>query len=113
MDEGRRILPELSQLLNRYGKEERARFVTSLIATDTPEDFWEALAGLEFWGGSGAVWEIEPFHLSHPHIESSAEDYKRFQTLMIELADLLESRGLSELASPRARLFRRLLEETS
>jgi hypothetical protein len=112
VDNARRILAEISQLLGRYGYQERASFVGGLTDTSASEkDFWQTLAGLEFWGGSGAVWEVAPFHLTHPAINGSAEDYRRFQILMIDLAMLLESGGQSELASRRARLFRQQLQE--
>ncbi len=107
------ILSELSQLLHRYGYEDTASMVRSLVDAPATEEFWQTLSGLEFWGGSGAVWEVEPFHLSHPHREGSADDYRRFQVLLIDLADILESKGLSGGAARTAGLFRQQLDDSS
>jgi hypothetical protein len=113
MDEAHQILGELSQLLRRYGYGERSAFVTQLLAEIDSQSFWETLAGLEFWGGSGAVWEVAPFQFTHADSDASADDYRRFQILMIELADILESKDMSFLAARNADLFRRQLEDGS
>lgn len=73
---------------------------------------WKAASGLEFWGGSGAVWEVPPFHLTHPQAGNAArEDYVRFRMLMIELEEALERRNMSSLAESTADLFRRQLSD--
>jgi hypothetical protein len=113
MDDVQHALSELSELLGRYGHDERVSFIGTVIDPVPTEAFWHSVAGPEFWGGSGAVWEVEPFHLSHPDVETSAEDYRRFQILMVELADRLEAKGLSDLASRRASLFRAQLRAGS
>ncbi len=52
------------------------------------------------------MWEVEPFHLTRP--DAGAEgDYRQFQSLMVELADLLESKGMADLAGRTAERFRR------
>lgn len=113
MNDVERALSELSELLGRYGYDERAAFVGSVIDPISTEAFWHTVAGPEFWGGSGAVWEVEPFPLSHPDAVGSADDYRRFQILMVELADRLEAKGVSGLASRRASLFRAQLRAGS
>jgi hypothetical protein len=100
------LLDGLRGLLSRYGYDERAEFLCSLSDESDSDALWATLGGLEFWGGSGAVWEVEPFHLTRPDTGAEA-DYRQFQSLMIELADLLESKGLAELAGRTAELFRR------
>lgn len=100
------LLDGLGELLSRYGYDERADFVRGLSDEGDLDALWGTLGGLEFWGGSGAVWEVEPFHLTVPDAGAEA-DYRQFQSLMIELADLLESKGLAALAGPTAELFRR------
>ena len=109
MNSARRALTTIRQLLRDYGYEERSRFVKQLIDNNVSDDFWAELFGPEFWGGSGAVWEVEPFRYSRPDLPASDADYRRFQVLMIDLADMLGSKGLSELASDRAHYFRRRL----
>lgn len=107
MDTARSLLSDVQVLLARYGHDERARFVGDVSALRSPEEFWRQVSGLEFWGGSGAVWEVEPFYLSHPEGARANADYRQFQALMVELADLLASKGLADLASRTAELFRR------
>jgi hypothetical protein len=111
MEETVRILRELSLLLARYGYEERSEFVAQLAGDNDSESFWQTVAGLEFWGGSGAIWEVAPFKFTHADVDTSAEDYRRFQVLMIELGEILQSRGIAELAAPNAQLFRKELQE--
>lgn len=114
MDDIRGLLVELSEILDRYDYDERASFVRSLAERPARDaDFWKTLAGLEFWGGSGAVWEIGPFHLSDPSIAMPPSDYRRFKALMVELAGILDSRGLGARASGIAEVFRSDLEAGS
>ena len=112
MDTARPVLDQIQVLLARYGYDERATFVANVSDLARPEEFWRQVAGLEFWGGSGAVWEVEPFHLSHPEASGAVADYRQFQALMVELAGQLESKGLSDLAARTADLFRRDLGMT-
>jgi len=110
----REILIQLSEILDRYDYDERASFVRGLAERDPAAgDFWQTLAGLEFWGGSGAVWEIGPFYLTDPTTPMPAEDYKRFKAGMVELAEILASKGLGDGASGIAEVFRRDLEASS
>lgn len=103
------LLAEVGDLLGRYGYEERSPYVRNLLRDGSSPRVWEELSGLEFWGGSGAIWEVEPFQYSHPGNQSSFVDYRRFQALMIELADLLDARGLGGMAERNASMFRREL----
>lgn len=105
----REILAGIAELLKRYGQSGPSSFVSATAHTADPEALWSAVSGLEFWGGPGAVWEIEPFGLSHPGGVAAQRDYRLFQHLMIDLADLLDSKGLSALAARNAALFRREL----
>jgi hypothetical protein len=82
-----------------------ARTVVDRTAREPDDALWQTLSGLAFWGGSGAVWEVEPFHFSHPNSSSARGDYQRCQELMIELASLLRERGSSDLAEPRVASF--------
>ena len=107
-EETRFRLREVASILQSYGLAERGAFVAKTADTSEPE-LWEVLSGLEFWGGSGAVWEAPAFNsldLVRPEGEA---DYRRFMVLMIELADALRAHGLDQLARPTAELFRREL----
>jgi hypothetical protein len=105
------LLNELQELLRRYDRVERADFIEALARSGESDELWQELRGLEFWGGSGAVWEIEPFQFSHPARETSESDYRRFQTLMVDLGSLLEVRGMASLSARTVALFRRQLED--
>jgi len=114
MDDIRDLLTQLSEILARYDYDERASFVRGVAERPAQDDdFWQTLAGLEFWGGSGAVWEIGPFHMTDPTIAMPLSDYRRFKALMVELADILDSKGLGAQASGIAEVFRSDLEAGS
>lgn len=104
------ILLEIAELLARYEYVERSTFVRAVAENPDSDSFWETISGLEFWGSSGAVWEVEPFHMSHPDLPDALLDYRRFQRCMIELAELLSHEGLDNLSQRNAALFRRDLE---
>lgn len=103
------ILDELQALLRRYGQVERADFIEALVRSGESDELWQELSGPELWGGSGAVWEVEPFQLGHPDHEAAEGDYRRFQALMIDLGALLEVRGMTSLSARTVALFRRQL----
>ena len=113
MDSVSEILRDIRDICSSYGHGDKADFIGRLLdeTPDTPA-FWRAVSGLEFWGGAGAIWEVEPFYLSHPDSSAARDDHRRFQTLMVQLADVLKSRDLDRLAARTASLFRRRLEES-
>jgi hypothetical protein len=98
----------VGDLLARYANSQ-ANFVHRLAAETDDDRFWSDLAGLEMWGGSGAVWEVEPFHYSHPREELANIDYETFQRSLVRLARVLEDRGLGALASRNAKYLERQL----
>ena len=106
-----KLLTELGDLLERYGPDGCASHVRSLLDGRPASAVWSDLSGVSFWGGAGAVWEVEPFQYSHPESRQAGGDYRRFQTLMIELAKMLDDRGLGRMSDPIAALFRRTLDE--
>ena len=113
MSDVRETLTQLSEILGRYDYDERASFVRGLAEVPLSETFWQTLAGPEFWGGSGAVWEIGPFYLSDPTVAMPPEEFTRFKALMVDLAGILDSRGLGARAAGIAEVFRRDLEASS
>ena len=98
----------VADLLALY-ENSQADFVRRLAAETDDDRFWSDLAGLEMWGGSGAVWELEPFQYSHPRDERAKIDYKTFQWALVRLARVLEDRGLGALASRNAEYLERQL----
>jgi hypothetical protein len=52
-------LHHLAELLHKYGHRGQADVVDQILHTlETPIPDYERLAGIEMWGGSGAVWEV-------------------------------------------------------
>ena len=102
------LLLGVAALLHRYGVTERAQFVRSTVEDRTGEVDWLTVAGLEFWGGSGAVWEAEPFEYSHPTVDSNGSDTRAFYAALLRLARELEARGLSDLSSRHVGFLRRM-----
>jgi hypothetical protein len=88
-----RLLEELRRLLGRHGHEERASFIESLIHQGDSQELWVTLGGTRVLGGSGAIWEVQPFRFSHPAASRSHEDYRRFQALLADLGSLLDAKG--------------------
>ena len=106
-----RIVQQIAELLRGYGYEERAEYVELVARELKPTDFWREVSGLEFWGGAGAVWEIEPFDLSHPQVNQAVEDYRSFRALMVDLEGLMGTREVSSRAEWIAGFFRQQLSE--
>jgi len=100
-------LSEVAGLLSAHGHSARATFVSALVSRPHDGTFWSTVAGLEFWGGSGAVWEAEPFHLAPGAPAGSQGEYRRFQVLLVQLSDILKAKGLAAQSSRAAELFRR------
>jgi hypothetical protein len=111
MEAARGIVGEIAELLRRYGYDEMATYADRLTREADSAEFWDGVSGIEFWGGSGAVWEVPPFNLTHPQAERASHDYRRFRERMVELADTLGTKGLSSRAASTAELFRRQLSE--
>jgi len=54
-----RDLSRLSELLHKHGHGSQATVVDLILATvGTPTPNYKRLAGIDMWGGSGAVWEV-------------------------------------------------------
>ena len=103
-------LRQVGMLLRRYELIERADLVERLSEEDDDRLFLVA-SGPEFWGGSGAVWEAEPFGHSHPKVASADTDYLEFQRAMVRISERLDQVDLGSLSGRNADLFRRQLGE--
>ena len=54
-----RDLSNLAGLLHKYGHHGQANVVDEILATvETTSPDYKRLAGIEMWGGAGAVWEV-------------------------------------------------------
>lgn len=81
-----RDLSHLSELLHKHGHGGQAAVVDQILATvGTPTPDYKRLAGIDMWGGSGAVWEVPltPFG-------TDSEDEKAFLQTIIQIAATMD-----------------------
>ena len=84
-------LRELRDILIRQDWPGQAEIVDRLIQLhdSDPEAFRQLLQGVDMWGGSGAVWEVNPL----------GTEGKRFGQLIVGLADEMQAAGLGTVRS--------------
>jgi hypothetical protein len=85
----RTILEEIKGILLRSDYFEHAKYVRSVIEMLKREDpgIQKELASLDFWGGSGALWDAFP--------PKESGDVRRFAALIAELADAVIRLGIA------------------
>jgi hypothetical protein len=98
----------LTAILAKYGNGAQARFVEHLanLKRRNSRDFEMRLAGVEMWGGSGAVWEVPRFREEwmNPEVGEDVDaDQLRFADFSKHLADYMnENRIGSDEVRERA-----------
>jgi hypothetical protein len=98
----------LKILLDRYGRDGQAALITEALMaySDDYHRFSELIGGGDFWGGAGAVWEVE-FQPTPTAPKSNVEnDQVLFRCLLVKLVDELDRMAL---ATPAALALRRIL----
>jgi hypothetical protein len=105
-------LHRVARLLRQYGIEERASSVDRLAMEPDDMHVLAVASGLELWGGSGAVWEVEPFNFRRPDAPASDADYIEFLRAMVRIAEILDGHDLGHLSRRTADIFRRELRGT-
>jgi hypothetical protein len=81
-----RDLNRLAELLHKYGRGGQATVVDQILVTvGTPTPDYQRLAGIEMWGGSGAVWEVRLIPSGTPN-----EDEKAFLQTLIQIAATMD-----------------------
>ena len=102
-----RELSRLSELLHKHGHGGQATVVDQILATlATPTPDYTRLAGVDMWGGSGAVWEVRLTP------SGKSEDERAFLQTIIELAATMDSLEIgTERSRSIARIFRGWLEK--
>lgn len=91
------VLSELEQLLQAHGQPHFANLARRAhdAYLTNPEEFQKQMASVDWWGGSGALWEV--------NLRDQSDDRnldQHFMTLIVRLVDALEEEGL---ATPRSR----------
>jgi len=110
-DSLRKDLAQLAALLRKYGHHGQATVVEQIITTlETASPDYKRLAGIDMWGGSGAVWEV----CLTPSKESSTSqaDEKLFHESIIHIAAAMEGLGIgTERSRSIAKIFRGWLDK--
>jgi hypothetical protein len=104
-------LTRLSELLHKYGHHGQGRVVDEiLVSLDTPKPDYKRLAGVEMWGGSGAVWEVclTPARRS----KEAQADEKFFHETIIRIAAAMDRLRIgTERSRSNAKIFKQWLDE--
>jgi len=101
-------LIDLARLLRKYGHDWQATVaeeISDTIRTPTPD--YRRLAGVDMWGGSGAVWEISL--TSSSHSTEARQDQKLFNQTIIRIASAMDLIGIG---TERSRSTARILQES-
>jgi hypothetical protein len=102
-------LHHLSELLRKYGHHGQANVVDQILSTlKTPIPDYKRLAGVEMWGGSGAVWEV----CLTPRTSSEENgDEKSFLQTIIRIAATMDRLKIgTERARSTAKIFQEWLD---
>src|SRR5215467_1324590 len=103
-----RELTRLSELLHKHGHGGQATVVDQILATlGTPAPDYKRLAGIDMWGGLGAVWEV----CLTPSGKGN-EDERAFLQTIIQLAATMDSLKIgTERSRSIARTFQGWLDK--
>jgi hypothetical protein len=99
-------LHRLAGLLHKYGHPRQADVVDRILRTlETPIPDYERLAGIEMWGGSGAVWEV----LLTPRKSSEQkDDEKSFHQTIIRISAAMDR---LKIGTERSRSTAKILQK--
>jgi hypothetical protein len=96
------LLREMSRLLDEYGFEPQATYLSRLanVYGIDIDQFREELNDPAMWGGAGSVSDVGPRSGHFIDERSAEEDEYRYRDLMVRFVEQLDREGL---ASDRAR----------
>ena len=103
-------LHHLAELLHKYGHHGQMDVVDQILRTlETPTPDYERLAGIEMWGGSGAVWEV----CLTPRTSSEQKaDEKSFLQTLIRIAAAMDRLKIGTARSrSTAKIFQEWLDK--
>ena len=86
-------LRQLAQLLGKYGHNGQRQVVDELLASfeiNSPD--YGRLAGIDMWGGSGAVWEVSL--TSYKRSTETQKDELLFRQSIIRIAAAMNHLGI-------------------
>lgn len=97
-------LGRLSKLLHKHGHSGQATVVDQILDTfGTPTPDYERLAGIDMWGGSGAVWEVRLTPSG-----TCSEDERAFLRTIIQIAATMDR---LEIGTERSRWIAKTVQE--
>jgi len=104
-------LLQLARLLRKYCHDGQAEVVEGILASfRSAHPDYKRLSGIDMWGGSGAVWEVN-LTQSSPTIQGSADDML-FREIIVRLASAMDGLGIgTERSRFISTTFRRWLKE--
>jgi len=103
-------LHHLAELLHKYGHQGQADVVDQIQRTvETPIPDYDRLAGIEVWGGSGAVWEVR---LTPRTSSEQKGDEKSFLQTIIRIASAMDRLKIgTERSRSTAKIFQEWLDK--
>jgi hypothetical protein len=102
-------LHHLAELLHKYGHDDQADVVDQILGTlEAPTPDYHRMAGIEMWGGSGAVWEV----CLTPRTSSEQKaDEKSFLQIIIRIAAAMDRLRIGTARSrSTAKIFQEWLD---
>jgi hypothetical protein len=100
-------LSQLAGLLNKYGHDGQATVVDEIRATlDTSTPDYQRLAGIDMWGGSGAVWEVNLTAFTKS--TEVCTDKRSFCQTIIRVAEHMDRLGIG---TERCRFIAKVFQE--
>jgi hypothetical protein len=102
-------LHHLAELLHKYGHDGQADVVDHILRKlEVPTPDYQSIAGIEMWGGSGAVWEV----CLTPRTSSEQKaDEKSFLQIIIRIAAAMDRLRIGTARSrSTAKIFQEWLD---
>jgi hypothetical protein len=100
-------LSKVAELLHKYGHDGQAKVVDEIRATlDSLTPDYQRLAGIEMWGGSGAVWDVNlaPWNTS----TEARMDKRSFCQTIIRVAEHMDK---LRIGTERCRFIAKAFQE--
>jgi hypothetical protein len=84
----------VGELLRKYQYYGQAQVIDEILATfSTPNPDFKRLAGIEMWGGAGAVWETV-LNYPAPQTNETQIDERAFREAIIRISAAMDVRGI-------------------
>lgn len=90
---------DAGDILAKHGYDGHAEVMAQLLSLHDTDwtAFVNLISGLEMWGGSGAVWEVNL--RSSDNINPSVDDHQAFKNAIIRLSKAMDHAGIDSSRS--------------